>query len=110
AGGGAPPLHPAPTRRAAGLRPCTPRLRGGRQGSALHPLGLPPQTPEMLTHLFSPADGTGVLGFCPSFTPSAPARQNGGGLGRFGLLRWVVIRLPLSRTKIRWHDSASGFS
>ncbi|NBH79553.1 hypothetical protein D3Z52_15540 [Clostridiaceae bacterium] len=45
------PLHPAPSRRAAGLRPCTPRLRGGRQGSALHPLGLPPQTPEMLTHL-----------------------------------------------------------
>ncbi|RKJ79527.1 hypothetical protein D7X33_07520 [Butyricicoccus sp. 1XD8-22] len=46
AGGGALPLHPAPTRRAAGLCPCTPRLRGGRQGSALHPLGLSPQTPR----------------------------------------------------------------
>ncbi|NBH78064.1 hypothetical protein D3Z52_07735 [Clostridiaceae bacterium] len=44
-------LHPAPARRAAGRCPCTPRLRGGRRGSALHPLGLSPQTPEMLAHL-----------------------------------------------------------
>ncbi|RKJ81061.1 hypothetical protein D7X33_04845 [Butyricicoccus sp. 1XD8-22] len=55
--------------KAAGLCPCTPpralpsghpRLRGGRQGAALHPLGLSPQTPEMLTHLCSPAGGTGA--------------------------------------------------
>ncbi|NBI84148.1 hypothetical protein D3Z48_19210, partial [Clostridiaceae bacterium] len=35
--GGALPLHPAPTRRAAGLCPCTPRLRGERRGSAPAP-------------------------------------------------------------------------
>jgi len=35
----------------------------------------------MLTHLFSAAAG---LGLCLSFTPSGPARQNGGGLGRLG--------------------------
>ncbi|NBH77786.1 hypothetical protein D3Z52_06310 [Clostridiaceae bacterium] len=34
-------LHPA------GLCPCTPRLRGERQGSALHPAGLRPCTPRL---------------------------------------------------------------
>ncbi|MCI9484865.1 MAG: hypothetical protein HFH27_10460, partial [Clostridiaceae bacterium] len=61
--GGALPLHPAPARRAAGLCPCTPRLRGGRQGSALHPLGLSPQTPEMLSHLYLACGRDVGLGF-----------------------------------------------
>ncbi|RKJ74109.1 hypothetical protein D7X33_19865, partial [Butyricicoccus sp. 1XD8-22] len=59
---GALPLHPAPARRAAGRCPCTPRLRGGRQGSALHPLGLTPQTPRCLRISSSPAGGTGDFG------------------------------------------------
>ncbi|NBH79694.1 hypothetical protein D3Z52_16250 [Clostridiaceae bacterium] len=77
------PLHPTPARRTAGLRPaphacaadgrappCTPRLRGERQGSALHPLGLSPQTPEMLSHLFLARGRDGGWGFCTSFALS----------------------------------------
>ncbi|RKJ75856.1 hypothetical protein D7X33_16105, partial [Butyricicoccus sp. 1XD8-22] len=60
-------LHPAPARRAAGLCPCTPRLRGGRQGAALHPLGFPPQTPEMLAHLSLACGRDGGLGLLHAF-------------------------------------------
>ncbi|RKJ73059.1 hypothetical protein D7X33_20820 [Butyricicoccus sp. 1XD8-22] len=65
ASGGALPLHPAPTRRAAGRCPCTPRLRGEWRGSAPAPRacaaggralpctrwGFRPRPPEMLAHL-----------------------------------------------------------
>ncbi|NBI83975.1 hypothetical protein D3Z48_18275, partial [Clostridiaceae bacterium] len=59
-------------------RPCTPRLRGGRQGSALHPLGLSPQTPEMLTHLFLACGRDGDFGssarpLCPVTQPARTA-------------------------------------
>ncbi|NBI83477.1 hypothetical protein D3Z48_15630, partial [Clostridiaceae bacterium] len=33
----------------------------GRQGSALHPLGLAPQTPEMLAHLYIACGRDGVF-------------------------------------------------
>ncbi|RKJ73053.1 hypothetical protein D7X33_20790, partial [Butyricicoccus sp. 1XD8-22] len=91
AGGGALPLHPAPARRAAELCPCTPRLRGERQGSALHPLGLSPQTPEMLAHLFLACGRDGGLGLSPVLhaqSPSPPERRR---TGRFSF--WVLCPL-----------------
>ncbi|RKJ78481.1 hypothetical protein D7X33_09715 [Butyricicoccus sp. 1XD8-22] len=98
AGGGALPLHPTPTRRAAGRCPCTPRLRSGRRGVAPAPhacaagggalplrptparraAGLCPAPagafapdPEMLTHLFSPAGGTRDRVFAYPFCSAA---------------------------------------
>ncbi|RKJ76239.1 hypothetical protein D7X33_15095 [Butyricicoccus sp. 1XD8-22] len=105
--------------RAAGLCPCTPpralpsghpRLRGGRQGSALHPLGLPPQTPEMLAHLFFACGRDGGFGLLPALHaqwPSPPERRRAGLAWVFG---WVPVCLLLPRTKSRWHDGTSGFS
>ncbi len=82
AGGRAPPLHPAPTRRAAGLRPCTLRLRGGRQGSALHPLGLRPRPRDANASLLA-CGRDGSWAFCPSFVLCAPpARTAAGGAGQ----------------------------
>ncbi len=65
AGGGALPLHPAPARRAAGLCPA--------------PAGaFAPDPRDADASLFSPAGGTGALGFRQFFMRSDTARQNGG--------------------------------
>ncbi|NBH78980.1 hypothetical protein D3Z52_12550 [Clostridiaceae bacterium] len=97
AGGGALPLHPAPARRAAGLCPCTPRLRGGRQGSALHPLGLSPQTPEMLTHLFFRLRaGRGLWG---SASSSCAVTQPARTAGCVGMGEWMGAHPPTAQTR-----------
>ncbi|RKJ83173.1 hypothetical protein D7X33_00225 [Butyricicoccus sp. 1XD8-22] len=61
ASAGALPLDPAPTRRAPGLCPWTPRLRGGRRGSAPGPR----------------AYAAGAQGTCPLGIPSSAAAGTG---------------------------------
>ncbi len=92
----------SPPQRAAGLCPCTPRLRSGRRGSAPAPRacaaggralpctrwGFTPG-PEMLPHLSSPAGGTGAWVFFPSFMRYDTARQNGSGLVGVGANWWA---------------------
>ena len=63
AGGRALPLHPAPTRRAAGLCPCTPRLRGGRRGSAPAPRACAAGGGALPLH---PAPARRAAGLCPA--------------------------------------------
>ena len=119
AGGRALPLHPAPARRVAGLYPCTPRLRGERQGSAPAPRayaaggralpctrwGFTPN-PEMLTHLPRLRAGREVL--VPSLyapRPSPPLWQRAG-------LACGCARVLSSHSALppepRWQNVASG--
>ncbi|RKJ78478.1 hypothetical protein D7X33_09700, partial [Butyricicoccus sp. 1XD8-22] len=81
-------------RRAAGLCPA--------------PAGAFAPDPEMLTHLLSPAGGTG-MGELSILTAQWPARQNGGGLAGVGFWMGGALLL-LYRTKSRWHYDTSGFS
>ncbi len=67
---------------AAGLCTCTLRLRGGRQGSALHPLGLRPRPRDANASLLA-CGRDGSWAFCPSFVLCAPpARTAAGGAGQ----------------------------
>ncbi len=95
ASGGALPLHPAPTRRAAGLCPA--------------PAGAFAPDPEMLTHLFIACgrDGSSVLGVSLSAPcPSPPLWQRAGtayaGAG-------VISHLQHYRPETHWQNDASGF-
>ncbi|NBI84011.1 hypothetical protein D3Z48_18460, partial [Clostridiaceae bacterium] len=96
AGGGALPLHPAPSpggqpaRLAAGLCPA--------------PAGAFAPDPEMLRISSSPAGGTGAW---PVLFAQWPARQNGGGLAEEG---FVMGGVPFTARSPhpRWQNDASG--
>ncbi|RKJ78660.1 hypothetical protein D7X33_09615 [Butyricicoccus sp. 1XD8-22] len=94
-------------RFAPAYRSCVPRLRGGRQGSALHPLGLSPQAPRCWRISFCLRAGRGLLPF-PAAVLGQPAMMAAGWPG--SVCGGVVSPLQRRRTKSRWHNVASGFS
>ncbi|RKJ80768.1 hypothetical protein D7X33_05535, partial [Butyricicoccus sp. 1XD8-22] len=106
-GGRALPLHPAPARRAAGLCPAPRACAAGGRALPCTRWGSAPD-PEMLTHLCSPAGGTGAgpSAHRSCSVPRPPERRRA---GRGREYKWEATHLVPSRTKSRWHNDASDF-